>query len=59
MLGKKHPASFGKAAEIGWWEIWPSLKPLARQIIESGVSMHKFDDIQYVMCVDCCGLDSS
>src|SRR3712207_3690882 len=42
-LGAKHPQALGKPARENWFELWPVIGPLIKQVLSTGMSF-KFRD---------------
>jgi hypothetical protein len=48
ILGEKHPAALGGSGSKVWREIWDVVGPLARQVLEQGISNWAEDQLLYI-----------
>lgn len=48
MAGDKHPQALGKSMFNIWPDVWPTVGPLHKQVLETGNEVH-FDDFKFIL----------
>ncbi|MFI6871532.1 SpoIIE family protein phosphatase [Nocardia sp. NPDC050406] len=38
ILGDKHPAALGRTGRDVWWDVWASIEPMLRSVVETGAA---------------------